>query len=78
MQGAIVKVQIGGGADISSLHKGLHAVENMKEVYFLAGPDDVLCHVEAADVEAVVNTVMKIRGMKGVASTDTRFILPIN
>ncbi|HET7378393.1 MAG TPA: Lrp/AsnC ligand binding domain-containing protein [Anaerolineae bacterium] len=78
MQGAIVKVQIGGSADISGLHKGLHAVENMKEVYFLAGPDDVLCHVEAADVEAVVSTVMKIRGMKGVASTDTRFILPIN
>lgn len=78
MQGAIVKVQLGGDPDISAVHKRLHAVENMKEVYILAGPDDVLCHVEAADVDAIVNTVMKIRAVKGVTGTDTRFILPVH
>ena len=78
MQGAIVMVQIGGGMDMSGLHKDLHAVENVKEVYFLAGPTDVVCHVEAADVDALMQTVMKIRGMKGVANTDTRFIMPIH
>ena len=78
MQGAMVIVQIGGSADMGELHKELHAVANVKEVYFLAGPIDVICHVEAADVEAVVGTVGKLRGMKGVASTDTRFILPIH
>jgi DNA-binding Lrp family transcriptional regulator len=78
MQGAIVMMQISGSTDISGLHKELHAVENVKEVYLLAGPTDALCHVEAADVDALVNTVMKIRGMKGVADTDTRFILPLH
>ena len=78
MQGAIVMVQIGGGSDLTGVHKDLHGVESVKEVYFLAGPTDALCHVEAADVDAVVRTVMKIRSTKGVANTDTRFILPLH
>jgi hypothetical protein len=77
MQGAIVMVQAGGSADLSGLHKDLHGVENVKEVYFLAGPTDAVCHVEAADVDAVVQTVQKVRALKGVAGTDTRFIVPI-
>ena len=78
MQGAIVMVQMSGGVDVNGLHRDLHAVENVKEVWFIAGPTDVVCHVEAADVDGVVATVMKIRGVKGVAETDTRFILPIH
>lgn len=77
MQGAIVLVQLGGSGDPSGVHKALHGVENVKEVFFLAGPTDALCRVEAGDVEGVTGTVMKIRGLTGVASTDTRFILPI-
>ncbi len=78
MQGAVVRLQIGMGADMSTLHKELHGVENVKEVYFLAGPTDAECLIEAADVEAVTKTVMQIRGLKGVARTDTRFILPVH
>ena len=78
MQGAIVMAQVSGSSDLSGVHKDLHGVENVKEVYFLAGPTDAICHVEAADVDAVVRTVMKIRSTKGVASTDTRFILPLH
>jgi hypothetical protein len=78
MQGAIVMVQIGAGADIGALHKELHGLENMKEVFFLAGPTDLMCQIEAMDVGAVTRAVLQIRGVKGVASTDTRFILPIS
>ncbi len=78
MQGAMVRVQASSGVDLSALHKDLHGVENVKEVYFLAGPTDAECHVEAADVEAVTKAVMQIRGLKGVARTDTRFILPVH
>jgi hypothetical protein len=78
MQGAVVMLQISGGTDVNMLHKDLHAVENVKEVWFVAGPTDVVCHVEAADVDALVNTVNKMRGMKGVSDTDTRFILPLH
>ncbi len=77
MQGAIILVQFSAGADIAKVHKDLHGVGNVKEVFFLAGPADALCHVECADVAAVTSTVLKIRGVSGVGSTDTRFILPI-
>ena len=78
MQGAMVRVQASSGADLSALHKDLHGVENVKEVYFLAGPTDAECRVEAADIDAVTKAVMLIRGLKGVARTDTRFILAIH
>ncbi len=77
MQGAIVLVQLSSGTDPSGVHKALHGVENVKEVFVLAGPTDALCRVEAGDVDGVTATVMKLRGLTGVASTDTRFILPI-
>lgn len=77
MQGAMVRVQVGGGVDVATLHKDLHAVKNVKEVYVLAGPTDVECLVEAADVDGLTKTVIQIRAVKGVAKTDTRFILPI-
>ena len=76
MQGAIVMVQISGSTDLGGLHKDLHGVENVKEVFFLAGPTDIVCHIEAADTDALMHSVLKIRGMKGVSNTDTRFILP--
>jgi hypothetical protein len=78
MQGAIVLVQVSGGADLNAVHKDLHGVENVKEVFVLAGPTDALCHVEAADVDTLVRTVQKVRAVKGVASTDTRFIVPLH
>ena len=78
MQGAIVMVQVSGTTDLSALHKELHGAENVKEVYFLAGPTDVVCHVEAADTDALMHSILKIRGMKGVGNTDTRFILPVH
>lgn len=77
MQGAIVLIQLSAGTDVNAVHKELHGVANVKEVYLLAGPTDALCHVDAADVAAVTQTVIKIRGVRGVASTDTRFILPV-
>lgn len=77
MQGAIVLLQLGGVSDIAALHKELHGTANVKEVYMLAGPNDALVHVEAADVAAVTDTVVKLRGLKGVTGTDTRFIMPI-
>ena len=77
MQGAIVLVQISAGVDVGKVHKDLHGVGNVKEVYFLAGPTDALCHLECSDMASLTSTVMKIRGVAGVASTDSRIILPI-
>lgn len=77
MQGAIVLVQVSGSADLLGLHKDLHAVENVKDVFIVAGPTDVVCHVEAPDIDALARTILKMRAVKGVASTDTRLIMPL-
>ncbi len=78
MLGAMVMVQISAGAEMSALHKELHGVQNAKEVYFLAGPTDAICHVEAQDMDSLMSTIVKLRSIKGVASTDTRIIVPIH
>ncbi len=81
MTAAFVFIQVGGGQDfggISQIHTALHAVPGVKTVYFLAGPTDALAFVEVADMAALMDTVGKIRTVKGVASTDTRFVWPVH
>jgi DNA-binding Lrp family transcriptional regulator len=74
---AFVMIQIGNTSDMSGLHKALHAVPGVKTVYFLAGPTDVIAQVEGADQAALMSTIGKIRGVMGVASTDTRIVMPV-
>ena len=60
-----------------ALHDALHAVDGVKTVHFLAGPTDVIALVEAADQAALGESLGKIRGIKGVTSTDTRIVWPM-
>lgn len=77
MMTAFVMIQIGNTKDMSGLHKALHAIPGVKGVYFLAGPTDVIAQVEGADQVGLMDTIGKIRGVMGVASTDTRLVLPV-
>ncbi len=77
MMTAFVMIQIGNTTDMSGLHKALHAIPGVKGVYFLAGPTDVIAQVEAADQAALMDSIGKIRGVRGVASTDTRLVMPV-
>jgi len=43
----------------------------------LRSPTDVIAFVEAADQAALGESLGKIRGIKGVASTDTRIVWPM-
>ena len=76
MVAALVFIQIGNRTDFDGLHMELHAVPGVKTVHFLAGPTDVIAFVEAADMKAFMSISGKLRGVKGVMSTDTRFVLP--
>jgi len=42
----------------------------------LIGPTDCIAYVETEDPEALANTIVGLRGVKGVASTDTRMAAP--
>lgn len=80
MMAAFVFIQVvtsGGWGDMRQLHNDLHAVEGVKTVHFLAGPTDVVVFVEAADQAGLMETLGKIRAVKGVASTDTRIVWPV-
>ncbi len=80
MTAAFVLIQIAasaGWADAPTLHSALHAVAGVKTVHFLAGPTDIIAFVEVADQMALIESVAKIRAVKGVASTDTRIVWPV-
>jgi len=78
MMAAFILVQLAGsGTDVRGLHESLHAIAGVKTVHFVAGPTDVILFVEAADQMALMQTVGKIRSLNGVASTDTRIVLPV-
>ena len=66
-----------GWADAQAMHKALHGVPNVKTVHFLAGPTDIIAFVEAADQNALIESVAKMHAVKGVGSTDTRIVFPV-
>ena len=80
MKAAFVFVQMavsGGWGGMQKLHGALHAIPGVKTVHFLAGPTDVILFVEGADQAALAETIGKVRGVKGVSSTDTRIVWPV-
>ena len=80
MMAAFVFVQMevsGGWAGMGALHEALHAIAGVKTVHFVAGPTDIVVFAEAGDQAALAETLGKIRGVKGVVSTDTRIVWPV-
>jgi len=80
MMAAFVFVQMavsGGWEGMDALDRALHAVSGVKTVHFVAGPTDIIVFAEGADQAALADTLGKIRGVKGVASTDTRIVWPV-
>ncbi len=76
MNTAFVFAQVGDAQNLSQLHQSLHSVSGVKTVYFLAGPTDVLMQIEYEELDGLMATVGQIRAVQGVASTDTRLVLP--
>ncbi len=80
MMAAFVFIQMaasGGWDEMRALHQALHAIADVKTVHFVAGPTDIIAFVEGADQRALAEAIGKIRGVKGVGSTDTRFVWPL-
>ncbi|NIL97036.1 MAG: hypothetical protein GTO62_07845, partial [Planctomycetales bacterium] len=62
----LIQIEVSGGMEgMGALHDALHAVDGVKSVHFLAGPTDVIVFVEAADQEALGESLGQIRGVNG-------------
>lgn len=80
MSAAFVFIQIGalGGTNgAREMHQALHAIPGVKTVHFVAGPTDIIAYVEVADQATLMETIGKMRAVRGVASTDTRIVMPL-
>ena len=75
MTTAYVLIQFGvadGEAALAEIRK----IAGVKQAHALLGPVDIIAVVEVADQKSLIDTVMKIRKVKGVASNDTRLAWP--
>lgn len=66
-----------GWSDAAAMHGAMHAVPGVKTVHFVAGPTDIIAFVEVADQKAMMETIGKLRAIKGVFSTDSRIVWPV-
>ena len=71
MTAAYILMQL-NAPDPRKVMKSVRAVAGVKQAHLLAGPTDCIAYVETADHEALTTTVVALRSVKGVASTDTR------
>jgi hypothetical protein len=80
MIAAFILIQVAsavGWGNAPTIHSSLHAVPGVKTVHFLTGPTDIIIYVEAAGNDALMELLGRVRGVKGVGSTDTRVVLPL-
>ncbi len=70
---AYVLIQITAPNPLEVL-EALRQIPEVKQAHIVLGPIDCIVFVECPDHEALQETLVQIRWVKGVASTDTRFV----
>jgi len=75
MTTAYVLMQL-NATDPRKVMKSIRAVTGVKQAHLLAGPTDCIAYVETDSQESLANTIVALRSVKGVASTDTRIAVP--
>ena len=73
MTTAYVLIQL-NATDPRKVMKSIRAVKGVQQSHLLVGPTDCIAYVESGSQEALANTVVALRSLKGVASTDTRIV----
>ena len=71
MTAAYVLLQL-NVTDPRKVMKSIRAVKGVKQAHLLVGPTDCIAYVETDSQEALANTIVALRNVKGVVSTDTR------
>ena len=75
MTAAYILMQL-NAPDPRDVMESIRAVAGVKQAHLLAGPTDCIAYVETNDQESLAATIIALRGVKGVASTDTRITVP--
>ncbi len=75
MTAAYILMQL-NAPDPREIMESIRAIAGVKQAHLLVGPTDCIAYVEANDQEALAGTIIALRGIKGVASTDTRITVP--
>jgi len=74
---AFVLAKIGKGFDRERVMERLLSIDEIMEVMELTGDIDLLIRVDVLDVERLMKTVLKIRGVESIVTTDTRVVLSV-
>ncbi len=74
---AFVLAKIGKGFNRERVMEKLISIEEVREIMELTGDIDLLIRVDVLDVERLMKTVLKIRGVESIATTDTRVVLSV-
>ena len=75
MTAAYVLMQL-NATDPRKVMKSIRAVTGVKQAHLLVGPTDCIAYVETGNLESLGDTIVALRSVKGVASTDTRLAVP--
>ena len=77
MTTAYVFVQFGSAEDPEGTLSAIREIAGVKQAHALLGPLDIIAFVKVEDVEALGDTVMAIRAVDGVTSSDVRLAWPM-
>jgi len=75
MTSAYVFLQVSPESGFEGL-PALREIEGVRQAHAIMGPTDGVAYIEVSDMEELAKTVLAIRTLEGVASTDTRLAWP--
>jgi hypothetical protein len=76
MTAAYILMQL-NATDPREVMKNIRTVAGVKQAHLLVGPTDCIAYVETEALESLGDIVVALRGVQGVASTDTRIAVPV-
>lgn len=74
---AFVLAKIGRGFNREKVMEKLLSINEVREIMELTGDIDLLVRVDVLDVERLMKTVLKIRSVESIVTTDTRVVLSV-
>ena len=72
---ALVGVYTSDGAEVDDVARRLRAVEQVADCWYVAGDEEFVITVRAADIAALERVVSEVRRLRGVSRTRTTVVL---